>query len=107
MSSSISINQALDVWSDLSDAYHGCNGYGGDTAEIYAYRLQPGGGHLCKTPEDLYEGAKALVFLCSKFSARYPSTILIDGSSPAEWLKTHGSAFGHRAHVQVKRDSDT
>lgn len=106
MSSSISINQALDVWSDLNDAYHGCNGYGGDTAEIYAYRLLPGGGLLDKTPEDLYEGAKALVFLCSKFSARYPSTILINGVSPAEWLETQGGAFGHRAHVQVKREGE-
>jgi hypothetical protein len=35
----MSVRQILSVWSDLVDAYYGKNGYGGDTAEIYAYRL--------------------------------------------------------------------
>jgi hypothetical protein len=36
----LTIRQALDVWSDLEAAYYGKNKFGGDTAEIYAYRLQ-------------------------------------------------------------------
>jgi hypothetical protein len=36
---SLSIQQELLVWSELTAAYYGENKYGGDTAEIYAYRL--------------------------------------------------------------------
>lgn len=35
----VSMIQALSVWSELEQAYYGDNGFGGDTAEIYAYRL--------------------------------------------------------------------
>lgn len=35
------MTQALSIWSELEQAYYGDNAYGGDTAEIYAYRLQP------------------------------------------------------------------
>src|SRR5262249_25383349 len=37
----LSMAQALLIWSELMDAYHGKNGFGGDTAEIYMYRLMP------------------------------------------------------------------
>ena len=37
----ISVPQALDVYDDLVKAYHGENGYGGNVAEIYCYRLLP------------------------------------------------------------------
>ena len=35
----LSLNQILGLWSDFESAYCGKNGYGGDTAEIYTYRL--------------------------------------------------------------------
>jgi hypothetical protein len=38
---SMSIEQALDVWDQLEDAKEGKSSYGGDVAEIYAYRLNP------------------------------------------------------------------
>src|SRR5271168_2332059 len=37
----ISVPQALDVYDDLVKAYYGENGYGGNVAEIYCYRLLP------------------------------------------------------------------
>jgi len=33
--------ELLKLWGELVEAYHGKHGFGGDTAEIYAYRLQP------------------------------------------------------------------
>ena len=39
MMSHMSIPQALDVWHDLELARRGEHGFGGHTAEIYAYRL--------------------------------------------------------------------
>ncbi len=38
---SMSTKQTLDVWHELELALQGKNGFGGDTAEIYAYRLTP------------------------------------------------------------------
>lgn len=35
----LSLATALSLWSDLDDAYHGVNGFGGHVAEIYSYRL--------------------------------------------------------------------
>ncbi len=32
--------ELLSLWSELEQCYHNEHGYGGDTAEIYAYRLQ-------------------------------------------------------------------
>lgn len=37
----LSLVQALSLWSDLDDAYYGKSGFGGEVAEIYAYRLMP------------------------------------------------------------------
>ena len=37
----LSMSQALGLWSDLEQAYHGTNSYGGDEAELYLYRLMP------------------------------------------------------------------
>lgn len=37
----ISVPQALDVYDDLVKAYFGENGYGGNVAEIYCYKLLP------------------------------------------------------------------
>lgn len=32
--------ELLSLWSELEQCYHNEHGFGGDTAEIYAYRLQ-------------------------------------------------------------------
>ena len=37
----LSMVQALEIWSDLESAYYGENSFGGDTAELYAYRFLP------------------------------------------------------------------
>lgn len=35
----LSPQQLVTLWAELVEAYHGINGFGGDTAEIYAYAL--------------------------------------------------------------------
>jgi hypothetical protein len=37
----LSIPQAIDIYDELVRAYYGKNGFGTDTAEIYAHRLVP------------------------------------------------------------------
>jgi len=44
-------DQALGVWHDLEQALAGKNGYGGDVAEIYAYRLMPPSFKRCTVEE--------------------------------------------------------
>jgi hypothetical protein len=39
----MTLDQFLDLWTDLEQAYHGKHRHGGDTAEIYTHRLMPGG----------------------------------------------------------------
>jgi len=37
----LSLTQALEIYEELLEAYQGTNGFGGNVAEIYAYRLSP------------------------------------------------------------------
>lgn len=36
----VGMRDALSIWSELEQCWHRTNGFGTDTAEIYAYRLQ-------------------------------------------------------------------
>ncbi len=112
----ISMNQALDIWSDLWQAYYGRNGYGGDTAEIYAYRVMAydpvvAAGTFSKTGFDgtstfkehadtVYElAASALVHILTKFEVDAECRVEINGKKPIQWIGTE--RFDHRVHVKV------
>jgi len=98
----ITIRQALRAWSELSDAFHGCNGYGGDTAEIYAYtlipdnptiRLMPSGDLLQQAQKESGSIAWAnLQEIIRLFKERYECRVaILDVQYP----------FIHRCHVRV------
>lgn len=106
----LSIRQALDIWSDLEQAYHGTHGFGSDTAEIYIYRLMP----FCPiaainlTQPEVMQGlaneyyARANVSLYNilyHFSDRREADIEVEGRALGEWIRTGG--FTHRVHVRV------
>ena len=96
----ISINQALDVWGDLWQAYYGKHHYGGDEAEIYAYRLMlylPSLEGL--NPVAIIRAQNALYQLVEKFAAENNCEITIDGLSPRDWVEQ--SIFDHRCHVKI------
>jgi len=104
----VSMYQALQIWSELEQAYYSDNKYGGDTAEIYAYRLMPNmpGEQFTKSLmmqqaviEQQVLAGKDLARLCELFACTRSCQVLIDGLSPYEWSK--GQPFDHRAHVQV------
>ncbi len=108
----ISMNQALDIWSELWQSYYGENGYGGDTAEIYAYKLMSYSPALNFTAPSFAEGNRvsyikaqhSLYNLIIKFIQYNENkiTILIDGKSPTEWFESE--IFDHRCHVQIKHN---
>ncbi len=104
----ISITQALAIWSELWRAYHGENGYGGDTAEIYAFTLMPHTPTLeapgfKETKQEVgLQTAKSLYTLLVKFQKEQKCKIEIDGKPLGKWFTQ--IAFLHRCHVKVIRE---
>lgn len=105
----ISMNQALGIWDELWQAYYNDNGYGGDTAEIYAYRLMPNIPTLNLKIESLkvetseaYKIAQSSLYnLLEKFGHENDCIIKVNGKTLRQWLKTE--FFTHRCHVQIIR----
>ncbi len=112
----ISMNQALGIWSELWQAYYGENGYGSDTAEIYAYRLMAyepaiaagnvGDGSFKDTEMfkvnsrvAYIQAAHSLYNLLSKFESDNECRIEVDGKNIRDWVETE--IFDHRCHVRV------
>lgn len=102
----------MTLWGDLLEAYHGVNGYSGDTAEIYAYRLMMNDPLAYVLDEKSAMGAQArakqnrqaadgLHDLCRLFSSEYDCIIKVNGMSLTKWRKEVGSGFDHRCHVRV------
>lgn len=95
----------LDLWSELLDAEHGTNGFGGHVAEIYAFRF----GQLGPTwylnrgastaGEDVRRSAVALHDLLALFIEKRQVTITVDGVEFGAWVRS--MPFDHRAHVSV------
>jgi hypothetical protein len=104
--------QLVRLWSQLEQAYYGDNGYGSDTAEIYAYTLHEHspslmhqdateGGLLYENQQEMYKNAEeSLVSVLKWFEKQRNCNILVNGLSISEWKRTIGN-FSHRVHVQV------
>jgi hypothetical protein len=107
------MNQALSIWSELWQAYYGKNGYGGDTAEIYAYRVMPyepvvAGANMkdFRETETFKRSSRAayakatnsLVNLLIKFESA-DCHLEVNGKSIREWAEKE--YFDHRCHVKV------
>jgi hypothetical protein len=101
----LSMLQALGIWDDLLEAYHGVNRYGGDTAEIYGYRLS----ERCPSSEAAFPGAilerdtnatqrlKAMIRLF--VGCRSDAKVTVDGVPWNRWKEL----LSHRCHVKVTR----
>lgn len=112
----LSMAQALSVWSDLLEAEFGRNRFGGDTAEIYAYRLQPCspsaeqpvgvlGQEACRdqgliASRNLYE-------ILSHFRDVREVEVFVgcgrtdDGRPLGDWML--GEVFQHRTQIRVRK----
>ena len=105
---SISMKNALHLWSELEAAYFGINKYGGNVAEIYAYRLIPnhpsyGANKELDAELDL-ERASALHSILTEFNKHRGCLIKINDRTLGNWLITE--EFGHRAHISVQPDPE-
>jgi hypothetical protein len=118
----ISMTQALSLWTDLEKAYHGTNSFGGDTAEIYIYRLMPrsplaesalnkgkeilGFGMAEQEAKEVIRRANTSLFnLLAYFQEVHSDSrtfvkITLGDQELGPWLKEAG--LQHRVHVQIK-----
>lgn len=108
----LSQKQLVSVWSDLEQAYFKKNRFGGNTAEIYAYRFH---GHSptlaapCAESGFLYdlqveqyrECAKTFVAVLEWFAKERNCKIFIDDLTLSAW-KRKNKEFVHRAHVRIE-----
>ena len=98
------MNQALGIWSELWMAYYCHNGYGGNTAEIYAYRLMPYEPKLNQglpSNENSTIAKEVLYNLMCKFKNETGCDIKVDNYfSITDWFENSGF-FNHRVHVTI------
>lgn len=107
---SIPLGEMLDLWAEIREADLGVNGYGGDVAELYAYRFV---GRSPSAEMDVPDGrelqsleaADALLALCREYELRRECMVEIE--TPNGWRRCGGwlaeGGFDHRVHVRVRR----
>lgn len=101
------------LWGELIEAEHGLHMFGGDTAEIYAYRFgqqSPVAEHGASSGllESLRtmraaRAGRALVELCELFADWRECILRIDGLRVEDWRDQFVCGFDHRVQVQVSR----
>jgi hypothetical protein len=109
----ISISELLKLWGELTECYHCVHGYGGDTAEIYAYRLKSYSPRAhTHNDEDAkracaQSAASALAAICAEFESVNDCRVTINNMSLSRWLtesRPGGVPFNHRAYVKVIKE---
>jgi hypothetical protein len=104
------MEQALEVWSHLEQAYHGVHPYGSNTAEVYVYHFMSGAprplnmlespGIMGELVRESYDTANhAMHDLFVLFGKNRDAQIEVEGKELGEWVKT--ARFCHRVHVKV------
>jgi hypothetical protein len=104
----VSLDQLLGIWTELVEAMHGVNGYGGDTAEIYAYRLLRFDPRILHEPwvkqmrrEQAIEARVSVYLILKRFESQFDRRCEVDGHKSAwEWFQ-RVDLFDHRIHVKV------
>lgn len=102
------MGELLLLWGELVECRYGDNKFGGDTAELYAYRFgrhEPRLQHVTSLDdpwmvETGLERAGALHALLDRFQAAYEVDIEVDGRPFGDWVRQ--TPFVHRAHVRVR-----
>lgn len=110
----ISIEQALFIYDELVLAKYGENGFGGDTAEVYAYKLMPNvpsyNMHLTDDETLMVEkkAAEELYSICEIFASKHKVNIEIDDIDAKLWLnrvRAEIERFNYRIHIKVIRQN--
>lgn len=95
----VPVDRLLGMIVDLDDATAGRNGFGGDTAEVYAYRLTDRDPARGQFPDGAV-AAQRLLHLLSWYAAAHEDvTLEVDGRPFGRWVGDEPN--GHRWHVRV------
>jgi hypothetical protein len=104
----ITINQALNLWSQLAKCLLHSNTYSSDTAEIYIYTLMEYSPHYANNPdgifalEDRQKAINVLIDLCTRFEKEFSCVILIQEHSCRLVDASHSAVdYPARIHLQV------
>jgi len=106
----VALIELLGIWAELVEAKEGVNGFGGNVAEIYEYRLQrrnPLDEDLVSKGEPVPpsdEAAEALQEILCLFAKEYRTAIWCDGQLAATWRglsATPIKANGRRYHIMI------
>lgn len=97
-------HQLLLLWGELVEAAHGVHKFGGDTAELYAYRFghespAANAGIAQERREQAIARAESLFDLLTRFASVYVRRVEVDGQKLGRWLMSR--PFEHRVHVKV------
>ena len=113
----LTLKQAMLVFGELVQCYYGEHKFGGDTAEIYAYRLATGTPTVATalsaavaqlTQSAMYldalqefggEAAANLCGICKVFSEAYDANVSVNGKDVVDGV----DPFTHRVVVTVKK----
>ena len=107
----LSFDDAHGVWCELELALAGKNGYGGDVAEIYAYRLVPGGAsaiaNASKTEEQARLAGKNMTILLRGFADLHEGVVISIQESRGDFrrldLAQDFPPFDWRVHLRVSQ----
>jgi len=94
--------QAIDVAIELKEAADGTNGFGGDTAEIYAYTLLPHKPTGKYDTQDYIKAATSLGNIIHEICIREDKNAFINEMAYQKWISKHASEFNHRVHVRFE-----
>jgi hypothetical protein len=100
---SVSVGELLRIWSELVEAYHGVNAYGGHVAQIYAYRLMPSYSTCDTERQGRTQAGAALFEICSFFMETYVCTLTVEKRLLLDWWAQCDSAggFAHRVDIEI------
>jgi hypothetical protein len=105
------VTDALSVWHDLERALEGTNGYGGDVAEIYAFRLVPPRLKGCTVEERSRVAGRNLTCLLRQFANLHEKGVEFEIETtrgafrPIDPHKEDFPPFDHRVHLRVSQDA--
>ena len=113
----MSMAQALAIWTELERAYFDKNGFGGNKAELYAYRFVPycpAAANQAIRASNLAHAAvreqaqlawKGLVSILGHFGETHEDVKIFVNDKPFDDFKqcSDKKEFHHRVHVRIER----
>lgn len=114
MPNSVSVNQLLDVWTQLEKAYYEVSTYKSTVAEIYAFSVMPHSmtyqvhGFQNETDKFNSDALASIVDICYLFKERHADAkfefeSLGSLDEVLEMLTAGPIEVGHRFHIQVTK----